>query len=276
DSAPWIRRYEYSAAGDLVTAADNRRGTTRYRHDAAHRLAEESAPEKGPARRFELDGAGNLVRLPGLANVVMGEGNRLKEANGVVFTKNSRLTPPRRQGPAGIVRYEYDDLDMLVGCDVRGVAWTASYDGLCRRTQKTWNGQTTTYYWDDFRLSAEVRHDGSCRLYVYPDETALAPFLFIEYDSVDAHPQAGRRFYVFTNQVCAPIRVEDDAGRTVWSARLDPYGSADVDPASAIELNVRFPGHYFDQETNLHYNRFRYFSPELGRYLQSDPAGLAG
>src|SRR5262249_21263475 len=29
-------------------------------------------------------------------------------------------------------------------------------------------------------------------------------------------------------------------------------------------------------ETGLHYNRFRYFSPELGRYLQSDPAGLEG
>src|SRR5262249_17288091 len=28
--------------------------------------------------------------------------------------------------------------------------------------------------------------------------------------------------------------------------------------------------------TGLHYNRFRYFSPELGRYLQSDPAGLEG
>src|SRR5262249_37343893 len=43
-----------------------------------------------------------------------------------------------------------------------------------------------------------------------------------------------------------------------------------------IKLNLRFPGHYFDQELKLHYNRFRYFSPELGRYLQSDPAGLAG
>src|SRR5439155_9976367 len=34
--------------------------------------------------------------------------------------------------------------------------------------------------------------------------------------------------------------------------------------------------HYFDRETGLHYNRFRYYSPELGRYLQSDPAGISG
>src|SRR5262249_51825572 len=31
-----------------------------------------------------------------------------------------------------------------------------------------------------------------------------------------------------------------------------------------------------DPETGLHYNRFRYYSPELGRFLQSDPLGTAG
>ena len=43
-----------------------------------------------------------------------------------------------------------------------------------------------------------------------------------------------------------------------------------------IDMPLRFPGHYFDPETGLHYNRNRYFSPELGRYLQTDPAGQAG
>src|SRR5581483_95846 len=40
---------------------------------------------------------------------------------------------------------------------------------------------------------------------------------------------------------------------------------------------LRFPGQYFDEETGLHYNRFRYYSPVLGRYLSRDPVGfLAG
>ena len=37
--------------------------------------------------------------------------------------------------------------------------------------------------------------------------------------------------------------------------------------------NLRFPGQYFDQETDLHYNYFRDYDPATGRYVQSDPTG---
>lgn len=40
--------------------------------------------------------------------------------------------------------------------------------------------------------------------------------------------------------------------------------------------NLRFQGQYLDRETGLHYNLFRYYDPDCGRFTQSDPANLEG
>ena len=41
-------------------------------------------------------------------------------------------------------------------------------------------------------------------------------------------------------------------------------------------IPFRYQGQYFDFETGLCYNRFRYYSPETGLYISQDPIGLAG
>ncbi|MCB2795380.1 RHS repeat-associated core domain-containing protein, partial [Listeria monocytogenes] len=44
----------------------------------------------------------------------------------------------------------------------------------------------------------------------------------------------------------------------------------------STQVNLRFPGQYYDAESGLHYNYFRDYDPETGRYGESDPIGLSG
>ena len=41
-------------------------------------------------------------------------------------------------------------------------------------------------------------------------------------------------------------------------------------------MKTRLPGQYYDQETGLHYNYFRYYDSTTGRYVTPDPIGLEG
>ncbi|MCX2795834.1 EndoU domain-containing protein, partial [Microbulbifer thermotolerans] len=54
------------------------------------------------------------------------------------------------------------------------------------------------------------------------------------------------------------------------------YGNLAIKHCNRIEQPIRFQGQYYDEETGLHYNRFRYYDPEVGAFTQQDPIGLLG
>ena len=61
-----------------------------------------------------------------------------------------------------------------------------------------------------------------------------------------------------------------------WSATLEPFGKLSSEFVWQAEQNLRFPGQYHDRSTELYYNMYRHYRPDLGRYLTPDPIGLAG
>ncbi|MFZ3174227.1 MAG: RHS repeat-associated core domain-containing protein, partial [Thiobacillus sp.] len=92
-------------------------------------------------------------------------------------------------------------------------------------------------------------------------------------------------FHIHPDHLGTPRQITDSADRIVWRwDTADPFGNALADDnpddgkgkKSRFEFNLRFPGQYFDGETGLHYNYFRDYEPGTGRYVQSDPIGLAG
>jgi RHS repeat-associated protein len=105
-------------------------------------------------------------------------------------------------------------------------------------------------------------------------ETTSAPI------TITVGPQA-QGYFIHVDHLNTPRAIYDanQQLRWIWEQQ-EPFGVnvPDENPSSlgVVEFNLRFPGQYFDKETNLHYNYFRDYDPVLGRYEQSDPIGLRG
>ena len=86
-------------------------------------------------------------------------------------------------------------------------------------------------------------------------------------------------YYIVPDHLNTPRLIADSTGTTVWRwDQGEPFGN-DVpnnnpSGAGAFDFPLRFPGQYFDRETNLSYNYFRDYDPSTARYVQSDPVGI--
>lgn len=90
-------------------------------------------------------------------------------------------------------------------------------------------------------------------------------------------------FFVIADHLGTPRQIADRQGRTVWYWETATFGSSTpvqsnpaITPQSSFSYNLRFPGQYYDAESGLLYNWHRYYDAQTGRYMQSDPIGLAG
>jgi RHS repeat-associated protein len=78
-----------------------------------------------------------------------------------------------------------------------------------------------------------------------------------------------------------PQELTDHEGRVAWSAQYKAWGEAreaisEAGRRAGFRNPIRFQGQYFDDETGLHYNRYRYYDPWSGRFISKDPIGLRG
>jgi RHS repeat-associated protein len=88
-------------------------------------------------------------------------------------------------------------------------------------------------------------------------------------------------YFIHSDHLNTPRTITDTSGAVVWQwDNSDPFGNnaANENPGAAGQFNfpLRFPGQYFDKETNTHYNINRDYDPSTGRYIESDPIGLRG
>jgi len=114
------------------------------------------------------------------------------------------------------------------------------------------------------------------------------PLARAEYAAGDKTVAAQQVMYFHNDVNGAPEELTDQQGHVVWRARYKAWGNVlteewDADYEYADERrherrrqSLRFQGQFLDDETGLHYNTFRYYDPDIGRFISQDPIGLNG
>jgi RHS repeat-associated protein len=258
------RSYTHAPNDDILTAVTEQ-GTHSYRYDALQRLVSADHPTL-PDEGYSYDPTGNRLSANGVEGAWQyNANNELTSYGGHSFGYDANGNMIQRSGTGAGATFTYDVADRLTGVSENGTA-TASYeyDPFGRRLWKEVGGTRTYFFYTDEGLAAEYDQNGAqLRSYGYkPDALWGTDPLF---------QKVGATYYWYLNDhLGTPQRLIDGSGRVVWAATYDSFGNARIDIAD-VTNNLRLPGQYFDAETGLHYNWYRYYNPQTGRYLQTDP-----
>ena len=160
--------------------------------------------------------------------------------------------------------------------DLKGVTYRFRYDAFGRRLEKRRMASTFRFVWDGNVLLHETfKKDNS-------ENTELTTWVFEGFVPT-AKLVNGKAYSIISDHLGTPILAVDSEGNEVWNRQLDIYGRVKREiKASSLGDDVRpfipflYQGQYYDFETNLAYNRFRYYNPETGAYISQDPIRLAG
>ncbi|MFR9790606.1 RHS repeat-associated core domain-containing protein [Streptomyces sp. MB22_4] len=287
------RAYTYRPDHQLLAISDHLTGDNKtFTLDADGRPTGVDA--RGWSERYLYDTEGNQTDAawpdraphPDARGPRSYDGTRLRWAGSLRYTYDAagRVVERRRKRLSrkpDIWRYTWDAEDRLTSCTTPdGTLWTYSYDAFARRTAKRRHAQNgtvveeTVFSWDGGRLSEQT--DSTTRTTLTWEYEGMRPLAQAESrrPGGDQSEFDSRFFAIVTDLIGTPTELVDEAGEIAWHSRSSQWGSTAWNRDASAYTPLRFPGQYADPETGLHYNHFRYYDPEPGRYITPDPLGL--
>jgi RHS repeat-associated protein len=279
------RQYEYTAVDELQSVSRGTDDTDVFDYDVRKRLVGRRRPD-GAIEGFQVDACSNYYEAgPEGTPRRYAPGNLLVENGGTQYRYDERgylveKLVRRAEGHEERWRFEWNGFGLLQGVERPDHSRVEfDYDAFARRVAKRTIDRGVVvsryhYVWDLASLIHEVKvgDDGE------PDE--VRTYLFEDRD--DAMPlghrdgSSGRWVYYVEDVIGTPTDLIDARGRVLGAVERTTFGKAWPAPGSEETTLFRFPGQYEDPETGLHYNRFRYYDPEVGRYISPDPIGYFG
>jgi len=256
----WLT-YQYDLEDRVSVCEDSLTGRREFSYDPDGRLL------AAGSERFAYDAADNLT-LSRSGQTTFNAGNQPTNCDGISCLHDDRGN--LMEGPAlgGRWQFRWDDRNRLTEAQgPAGEKISYAYDALGRRIWRRQDDRETQYIWAGETLVAEVeRKQGEI--------VRRQEYLFIPGTcTLFATRINGQVLYAHCDHLGTPRLLTDASGNSVWSATFSTWGTPDQVQGQKIYQPWRLPGQYADPATGLHDNRFRIYSPFLGRYLSRDPMG---
>ena len=267
------RTFDYDREGSLIDLLDQLRGRRQYEYDLADQLTSSVSSALGK-HGYQYDLNGNLAAKD-YQGLLYGSGNRLEAVGqgelATSFERNANGELTRQTSTERDDQYTWDALGQLRRAVHRdGSETTFDYDALGRRVakkhRKADESRTTHYLWSGDDLLAEHAKTSDSETL-----TEYAMWGFV----AEALWEDGKIRHVVSSQQGVPQELIDEEGRLVWQGTFDDWGKL-IEEKGETTCRLRLPGQIADEETGLHYNRFRYYSPDSGQFVSADPIGFGG
>ena len=218
--------------------------------------------------------------------------NRLKTYNGTTYYYDDLGNLIHRELQNGEVQnYFYDLHDQLVKAEIfkkdgTKETWAYSYDALGRRISKgrLKDGEVsgsleeeTRFVWDGSHLLQEIQPDGRYT-YIYTDQDSYEPLAQVRDWATEDGENRQQTHYFHCDQIGIPREMTDKDGNLLWFGNYTGWGrlKEETKVTDSAYQPFRLQNQYADRETGLHYNFFRYYEPDAGRFVNQDPIGLLG
>ena len=267
------KRWQYDANGNATLIDDN---LTRqlYTYDFIDRLTVERA-----SANFTYTYDGNDNRTTKTSNGALTNYEYTPQTNQLTNAGSQSITKDKAGNITndGAMRYTWNDRNRLhTASKSEDLVARYEYDHTGFRTQKHTGDDVHIYHYDS--MGRRIQHDINGKVYSTTLWTEWMPVAHLQHDS---QGRVGSITWLTTDHLGTPRLGTNNTRQTVWRWTGDAFGTAmpDSDPDSNgihVHIENRFAGQYRDNETGLHYNGFRHYSPTIGRYMSSDPIGLSG
>ena len=192
--------------------------------------------------------------------------------------------------------YFYDLRDRLVKAEIfkqdgRKETWVYTYDALSRRIAKAQTevsdrhsddnaclkNSCTEFLWDGSHLLQEKGSSG-LYTYIYADVGSHEPLAQIHNWTNGEGESKQATNYFHCDQIGIPREMTDQEGNLLWFGDYYGWGKLknETHVTGTTHQPFRLQNQYCDTETGLHYNFFRYYEPNTGRFVNQDPIRLFG